>query len=718
MNTVGLDRRQFLKGTGSVAAALVVQVALPLTPSNARAEAAVLYAPNAFIRIDMSGLVTFTMPMAEMGQGVHTAHAMLLAEELEVSLDTIKLEQSPPDDAKFANPMLQVQTTGMSTSVRAFWLPLRQAGAVARTMLVSAAATKWQVDPRTLKAQNGYVTDGWQQIPYGELVEAASQLPVPDAGKIALKDISQLKLIGKSIRRLEAPDKVNGKAQFGIDVLLPGLKFAAVAISPVRGGKVQSIAETAVRAVKGVRQIVNLGDVVAVVADHTGAARKGLEAAAIAWNDGVNGTFDSTSYLKQLEAESAGAGAVARSEGDWKGAMSAAKQRIDAIYQLPFLAHAAMEPMNCTVHVQKGGCDIWVGTQAPSTTQRAVAEVLGLPLEQVRVHNHLIGGGFGRRLDVDGSILAARIASKVNGPVKVIWSREEDIQHDLYRPYYYDRISAGLDDAGRPVAWTHRIAASSVVARFLPPLFKDGLDFDAVEGAAAPPYVFANMLVDYVRVEPQGVLTGFWRGVGPVHNVFVIESFLDELALASAQDPVAYREALLAHNPRALAVLKLAASSAGWTTPLPPGQGRGISLQASFGSYVAQVAEVSVGADGSVKVSRVVCAVDCGIAVNPDTIEAQVQGGTLFGLTAALHGAITFANGRVEQSNFDTYLPMRIDEVPVVETHIVQSREPPGGLGEAPTAAVAPAVTNAIFAASGKRVRTLPIDPTYLKRSN
>jgi len=374
--------------------------------------------------------------------------------------------------------------------------------------------------------------------------------------------------------------------------------------------------------------------------------------------------------------------------------------------------------MNCTVHLQKDRCDIWVGTQAPTITQSLVAELTGLPKDAIKIHNHLIGGGFGRRLEADGTVLAVKIAKHVDGPVKVIWSREEDIQHDMYRPYYFDRLSAGLDAAGKPVAWTHRIAGSSIAARYIPFWFRDGLDLDAVEAAAEPPYALPNIHVDYVRVEPPGVRTAFWRGVGPTHNVFVVESFMDELAHAAKQDPVAYRKGLLSHNPRALAVLSLAAEKAGWGSPLPARHGRGISLQFAFGSYMSQVAEVEVAADGSVKVKRIVCAVDCGMYVNPDTIEAQVQGGTLFGLTAALHGSITFKDGRVEQSNFDSYLPMRIDEVPVVETHLIKNAEAPGGIGEAPTAIVSAAVTNAIFAATGKRVRSLPIDTDSLKSSS
>jgi isoquinoline 1-oxidoreductase subunit beta len=603
----------------------------------------------------------------------------------------------------------------MSSSILAFWTPLRQAGAVARTLLIAAAAKQWDVDPAVCRAKHGVVSAGSRQLTYGQLVDAAAALPVPAPESLALKDPKDFTLIGTPAKRLDTPDKVNGHAEFGIDTKQPGMKVAAIAISPVFGGKPKSLDEAAARAVKGVRQVVRVDEAVAVVADHMGAAKKGLAAAAIQWDDGPNAKVSSADIVHQLEEASKQPGVVARNEGDTDKALASAAQRLEAVYQLPFLAHAAMEPMNCTVHLRKDGCDIWVGTQAPTLTQAVVAQLTGLPKDAVKIHNHLLGGGFGRRLDVDGSVLAVKIAQQVDGPVKVVWSREEDIQHDMYRPYYYDRLSAGLDAEGMPVAWTHRTSGSSVMARYDPPLFKNGLDPDAVSGAAEPPYAFPNIHVDYVRVEPPGIPTAFWRGVGPTHNIFVVESFIDELAHAAKQDPVTYRKTLLSHNPRALAVLTLAAEKAGWGRPLPSGYGRGVSVQFAFGSYLAEVAEVEVAANGSLKVHRIVCAVDCGMVINPDTIEAQVQGGTFFGLTAALYGAITLKNGRVEQGNFDTYRPLRIDEAPVVETHLVKSSEAPGGFGEAPTAVVAPAVTNAIFAATGKRIRTLPIDTNLLK---
>jgi isoquinoline 1-oxidoreductase beta subunit len=719
--TPQLDRRGFLKVAAALGGGLVIDVALPptLRPARAAEASSSGFAPNAFIRIDRQGVVTLVMPMVEMGQGTYTALPMLLAEELEVGLDQVRLEHAPPNDALYANRVLHIQTTGLSTSIRAFWMPLRQAGAIGRTLLIAAAAKRWSVDPGTCRAQHGVVSHppSARRLPYGELVDAAAILPVPTPDSVALKDPKDFTLIGTLAKRLDAPDKVNGRAEFGIDVKVPQMKIAAIAISPVLGGKPKSMSEAAARAVKGVRQIVRIDNAVAIVADHMWAAKKGLMAAAIQWDDGAHAVVNSADIVRQLEEASKQPGVIARNEGDTQTALAGAAQRVDAIYQAPFLAHAAMEPMNCTVHLRKNGCDVWVGTQAPTLTQSVLAELTGLPKDAVKIHNHLLGGGFGRRLEVDGSILAVQIAQHVDGPVKVVWSREEDIQHDMYRPYYYDRLSAGLDASGKPVAWAHRVSGSSVFARYVPFLFKNGLDADAVEAAAEPPYAFPNIHVDYVRVEPPGVPTAFWRGVGPTHNVFIVESFIDELAAVAKQDPVAYRKALLGHNPRALGVLNLATQKAGWGRSLPSGWGRGVSLQFAFGSYLSQVAEVEVAADGSIRVRRLVCAVDCGLAVNPDTIAAQMEGGSIYGLSAVLYGAITLSNGRVEQSNFHDYRPVRIDECPVIETHLVKSDESPGGVGEAATAIVGPAVTNAIFAATGKRIRTLPIDTSLLKSS-
>lgn len=602
----GMSRRAFLQGTGlllgfSLTGASTSSVFAAPTSQVVENEVTGTFAPNGFIRINPTGAVTLVMPMVEMGQGVYTSLSMLLAEELEVKLDQIQVQHAPPNHALYVNSIIGIQNTGGSASVRAFWTPLRQAGAVGRNLLIGAAAKRWNVDPATCRAKDGIVFDasGAKHLSYGELATAAAKLPVPPAANVKLKDPKDFTLIGTRARRLDSSIKVDGRALYGIDTRLPGMKVAAVAISPVLGGKAKTVDEKAALAVKGVRQVVNIDEAVAVVADHMGAAKKGLEAAAITWDDGPNGKISNADIVKQLEEASKKPGAVARNDGDAEEALAAATQRVDATYQVPFLAHAAMEPMNCTVHQQKDRCDIWVGTQAPTITQSLVAELTGLPKEAIKIHNHLIGGGFGRRLEADGTVLAVKIAKHVDGPVKVIWSREEDIQHDMYRPYYLDRLSAGLGAAGKPVAWTHRIAGSSVMARYYPPYVKDGLDPDAVEAAAEPPYALPNIHVDFVRVEPPGVRTSWWRGVGPTHNVFVVESFIDELAHAAKQDPVTYRKGLLGHNPRALAVLSLAAEKAGWASPLPVRHGRGISVQFAYGSYTSQVAEVEVAADGS-----------------------------------------------------------------------------------------------------------------------
>jgi isoquinoline 1-oxidoreductase beta subunit len=483
----------------------------------------------------------------------------------------------------------------------------------------------------------------------------------------------------------------------------------------VFGGRVKSVDDTAAKAVKGVRQIVRLDDAVAVVADHMGAAKKGLAALKIEWDDGPHAKLSTADVARELDEASLKPGAVAENIGDADAAMAGAVTKVEAVYQLPFLAHATMEPMNCTVRVRPDGCEVWVGNQAIPRVQATAAKVTGLPLDKVVAHNHLIGGGFGRRLEADGATRAVQIAKQVDGPVKVVWTREEDIQHDMYRPYWFDRFSAGLDAQGKPIAWKHRFAGSSVIARWAPPFFKNGLDGDTTEAAIKLPYALPNKHVEYVQVEPPGIPTAFWRSVGPSHNVFVVESFMDELAAAAKQDAVAYRLALLDQSPRAKAVLALAAEKAGWGTPLPPRAGRGVSLQHAFATYMAQVAEVEVAKDGTVRVRRVVCAVDCGTVINPDTVEAQIQSAVMFGITAALYGEITLKDGRVEQTNFDTYQMLRINEAPAVEVHIVQNFEPPGGMGEAGTSAIGPALANAIFAATGKRLRKMPVDPAALK---
>jgi len=638
------------------------------------------------------------------------------AEELEVELKQVQLEHAPPNEKLYANPLLGVQATGNSNAIRGAWKPLREAGATARTMLVSAAAKRWNVDPASCRAQSGEVLHAptGRRIKYGELAADAARMPVPD--NVVLKRPEAFKLIGTPAKRLDTPAKVNGAAVYGIDVRPLGVKIATLAQSPVFGGRVKSVDDAAAKAIKGVRQIVRLDDAVAVVADHMGAAKKGLAALVIEWDEGPHAKLNTQEIVGELERATRSPGAVAQNIGDTDTAIAGAVTKIEATYQVPFLAHATMEPMNCTVHVRKDGCEVWVGSQVMARAHAAAAKTAGLPLDKVVVHNHLIGGGFGRRLEIDGVIRAVEIAKHVDGPVKVVWAREEDIQHDMYRPCFFDRISAGLDKKGMPIAWNHRFAGSSIIARWLPPGFNNGLDPDTTEGAIDLTYALPNMHVEYLRIEPPGIPTAFWRSVGPSHNVFVVESFMDELAAAARQDAVAYRLALLDKAPRAKAVLELAAEKAGWGQPLPDRVGRGVSVQFVFATYLAQIAEVEVSRDGAVRVRRVVCAVDCGTVVNPDTVRAQIQSAIIFGVTAALYGEITLKDGRVEQTNFDSYQILRMKEAPAIEVHIVQSSEPPGGMGECGTSAIPPAVTNAIFAATGKRLRKLPIDTTALKQ--
>ena len=726
-----LSRRTFLQTGAAVGGGLLLGFTLPplspLSPLPPRVQNDGPFAPNAFIRIDRDGRVTLMMHKVEMGQGTYTSMPMLLAEELEVELSQVRLEHAPPNDALYAEPLFGVQETGGSTSVRGNWEPLRRAGAGARALLVAAAAQTWNVDTSSCHATGGVVIHGptGRTLAYGALVDRAATLSLP--GDVPLKHPKDWKLIGTPAKRLDSPDKVNGKAQYGIDVRLPGLKVATVAVCPVFGGKLASVDDSRAKAIPGVHQVVRLADAVAVVAEHMWAAQQGVAALDIRWDEGPNAQLTTADIVRQLDAASQKPGVVARKDGDVAQAMAGAARKIEAIYQVPFLAHATMEPVNCTVHVRPDGCDVWVGTQVPTFAQTAAAKVTGLPKDSVLVHNHLLGGGFGRRLEVDFIVRAVEIAKQVAGPVKVVWTREADIQHDMYRPYYYDRIAAGLDERGTPIAWSHRVTGSSIMARVTSELFPKtlrvmraagwhqlvamvkGLDVDAVEGAAEPPYALPNIRVEYVRQEPPSIPTAFWRGVGPTHNIFVVESFIDELAAATQHDPFQYRRALLDQSPRAKGVLELAALQAGWGRALAPGSGRGISLLHAFGSYIAQVAEVSVSKQGDVRVGRVVCAVDCGTIVNPDTVKAQMESGIIFGISAALWGEITLKNGRVEQHNFNDYRVLRLPEAPVIEVHLVQSTAAPGGVGEPGTSAVMPAVANAIFAATGKRIRKLPV---------
>ncbi len=673
------------------------------------------FAPGGFIRIPPEGPITIIAPNVEMGQGIYTGEAMLICEELEAGLDQIHVVAAPPDEALYKQPILKSQATGGSTSIRGAWTPLRQAGAAARTMLIGAAAQQWKVPARECTAKRAVVTHGpsGRTLTYSALALAASHQPVPK--DVQLKDPKDFTMIGKPLPRVDTPGKVDGSAIFGIDIRVPGMKVATVAACPTFGGKVAHVDDRATRRVPGVRDVVRLPNAVAVVGDHFWAARQGLAALDITWDHGPNAMLDSAEIIRNLrDAHGTVQPVMARQTGDVDTALGKAAKKIGADYELPFLAHATMEPINTTVHVRADACEIWVGTQVPTMAQKLAADGTGLPLDKGVIHNQLLGGGFGRRLSADSIAQAVAIAKQVSYPVKIIWTREEDIQHDQYRPAYYDRISAGLDANGMPTAWVDHVGGASVLATYVPTGWPEGkLDPDAVEGAAKPPYDFANIHVDWVRADPP-VPVLWWRGVGPTHNVFVVESFIDELAHAAAKDPVAYRLDLLRNNPRAAGALKMAAEKSGWGGALPAGSGRGVSLHDSFGSHVAMVIEIAVTETGEIKMKRIVAAIDCGLAINPDSVRAQLEGGIVFGLTAALYGEITFQNGRVMQSNFNNYRMLRMNETPPIEAYVVPSSESPGGVGETGTVSAAPALGNAIFAATGQRLRRYPFDRTQL----
>jgi isoquinoline 1-oxidoreductase beta subunit len=709
-----VSRRGLLMG--GLATGFLFAFHLPLRAANEPSQPSDVtdgnFAPNAFIRIDPAGKTTLIMPQVEMGQGIYTAIAMILAEELDADFSAVSVLHAPADEKLYANPAFGIQATGGSTSVRAFWKPLREAGASARAMLVQAAAQQWQVEPASCTTSNGEVIhrDSGRKLSYGALALAAgSQTPPKD---VPVKDPKDFVLIGKPLKRLDTPDKVNGKVVYGIDAMLPGMKFATLAACPVFGGKVGKVDDSAAKKVPGVRQVVVLDDLVAVVGDHMWAATKGLNALVIDWDEGPNARISSKDIWQDLRAASAKDGVVAKSIGDIAKGL-ATGDRLDASYELPFLAHATMEPLSATVHVKPDSCEIWTGTQIMARVQSEAAKAAGLPLEKVIVNNHLLGGGFGRKLEPDMVVAAVRIAKQVDGPVKVVWTREEDIQHDIYRPVYRDTIAATLSD-GKIVGWKYKIAGAAILARWLPPAFEKGIDVDAIDSAIDVPYDIPNFHVEYVRAEPPAVPTGFWRGVGANNNVFAVECFMDELARKSGKDPIEFRRAMLATRPRFLSVLNLAAEKANWGQPLPARVGRGVCLQPSFASFIATVVEAEVDDHGEVKLRRVTSVVDTGIAVNPDTIVAQVEGGLIFGLTAALYGEITIDKGRVQQSNFNDYRMLRIDQVPKIEVHVVKSGEEPGGIGETGVTAGPPALRNAIYAATGVALRRLPIDRSLI----
>ena len=706
------DRREFCKRTATAGGGLVFALTLPAFAGRSSRAASGGQAGggqardsqlNAWLKIGSDNSVTILVDRSEMGQGVYTALPMLLAEELEVDLARIKIVAAPVGDA-YVNALNGGQITGTSNSVQDAWDKLRTAGAQARTMLIAAAARAWRVDPAECYAKNGMVANArGKTLSYGELAAAAANMPVPK--EVKLKSKADFRLIGTSQPRLDTPGKVDGSAEFGLDVKLPGMLYAALAQSPVLGGKAASVDSAAAQSMPGVRRVLTSSSGVVVVADHFWQALQARNALRITWDPGANARLDSAAMQAVLKKTAAtNPGLVARKDGDVAAALKGAQRALDAVYELPLLAHATMEPMNCTADVRAGRCDLYVGTQVQQSAQAAAAAAAGLQPNQVNVVTTLIGGGFGRRLDVD-FIPAAVEASKVVGaPVKLIWTREDDMTHDTYRPPIREDVSAGLDGGGKLSAWNMHITSPSITARF-DPTNKDPFD-SVTEYAQKYPYAVPNFALSFSRQEI-GIDVGYLRSVSHAPNCFVIESFMDELAAASSKSPLDFRLGLLAEKPRLTRVLKLAAERAGWGHA-PKGRHQGLALMEGYDTHLAQVAEISV-VGGELKVHKITCVVDCGQMVNPRIVESQIESGIVFGLSAALWGEVTIAGGQVQQTNFNSYRVLRGDEMPELDLHLLPSDDPPGGIGEPAVALVAPAICNAIFAATGKRLRSLPI---------
>jgi isoquinoline 1-oxidoreductase beta subunit len=696
------SRRNFLQTAAVAGGGLLVGFSLPGRWAEATQPSAAPFKPNAFIRIGTDDSITLVVSMAEMGQGVLTALPQLLAEELEADWHRVRVEQAPVDPA-YNNPIFGMQGTGGSSSVRAFWEPLRHAGATAREMLITAGATTWGVDRASCHARDGVVhhTSG-KKLSYGALAASASQVAVPTDAR--LKDPKDFRIIGKAVTRLDTPGKINGSAAFGLDVRVPGLLTAVIAHPPAIGAKVVSFDASRAKAVAGVKHVVAVDGGIAVVADGFWAAKTGRDALDVKWDLGTSGGLSSAGIRAALLERLKTSGLVARNDGDVGTANPATT--IEAVYEAPYLAHACMEPMNASASVTEAGVEIWAPTQASGVNRAVVAKITGVAPERVNVTTTLLGGGFGRRFAQDFVIAAVQVSKAVGAPVKVVYTREDDMRGLFYRPASIVRLRGGLDAAARPALLDARVACPSVMqaSGMGPPT---GFDETAVEGLHEWPYATPNVHVEWAQHEP-GVGVWFWRSVGNSQNAFFAESFIDELAHAAKQDPFVYRRGLLEQHPRHRAVLELAASKAGWGSPLPKGRARGIAVCESFGSFVAEVAEISLRPDGTPRVHRVVCAVDCGMTVNPGIVRRQVQSAVIYGLSAALHGEITVEGGRIQQKNFDDYPVVRIDEAPAIEVHLVASSAKPTGIGEPGTPPLAPAVGNALFALTGKRIRRLP----------
>ncbi|MEL4179341.1 xanthine dehydrogenase family protein molybdopterin-binding subunit [Roseateles sp. PN1] len=713
-------RRGFLKSGGS--AALVIGFALPLSNKVQAAAAAAAsqqsntFAPNAWLRITPDNRITVVCGSAEMGQGVLTSIPMLVAEELDADWKLVGVEQAPAH-AAYNNPMFGMQATGGSTTIRAHWTPVRQAGAAAREMLVAAAAELWKVDASHLRTERSFVinTLNKKKLAYGALVEAAAKQAVPTTP--TLKSSADFKILGKPTARLDTPAKVNGQAKFGIDAHIEGMLVAVMARAPFPEAKIKSMDEAKAREVKGVRKIITIPHGVAVLADGYWSAKQGRDALAVQWDLGDKAQLNSAKVSELLNDAANSAGAIAADKGNVKDAAANASSQHSASYEVPYLAHACMEPLNCLAWVKGDEVTIWAGTQSQGPSQGILSQVAQVTPAKVKVNTMLLGGGFGRRFAPDFTIDATLLSKLSGSPVKLIYTREDDMAAAYYRPAALVKFEAALDEQGRPSMLRADVASPSIMAGsgFMK-LPESGVDSQAVEGLADHLYDIPHQRIAYGRAEP-GPQVWFWRSVGHSQNAFFIESFVDELAAAAKADPLQYRLQLLDKHPRAKAVLQAAAAKAGWGQPLPAGVKRGIALAESFGSLVAEVAEVSVAADGTPKVHRVVAAVDCGQTVNPQTIARQIEGAIVYGLTAALYGQITLKDGRVEQSNFHDYPVLRMNEMPKVEVHIIPSMAAPGGIGEPGTPPIAPAVTNAIFAATGVRIRKLPIETALLKKA-
>jgi isoquinoline 1-oxidoreductase subunit beta len=699
---VGLSRREFLEVSALVGGGLLL--GLRVGGPDAAAAAGSGFQPKAWIQLDAAGAVRLVCPRNEMGQDVFTSLTMLLAEELGVDPRSVQVEQAAADPA-YVNHLMGVQITGGSTSVRDAWEPLRHAGAAARLMLVSAAAAQWKVPASACRAEDGHVLHGSKRLAYGELAAAAAQQPAP--AHVALKPAGEFRVIGKPLPRLDGADKARGRAVYGIDVVQPGMVYAALAMCPVLGGKVVSFDGAAAKKRPGVREVVNIGEGVAVIADHYWTARSALADLAVRWDEGRGAQLDDAAISAALEQAKDEPGALVKRTGDATAALASGRA-IEARYTSQLLAHGALEPPNGLARVSSEGVDVWVSTQHPQAAQAVAAQAAGVAPGQVHIHAQLIGGGFGRRLDVDFVSQAVAIAKAVPGtPVKLIWSREQDIAHDFYRPPSLNLVRAALD-GDRVAAFTHKLISPSVTARMFPPVVKDGLDPFMTEGTADFTYDIPNLELRTV-IREVGLRVGYWRSVSHALNAFAIESFMDELAHAAGQDPVAFRLPMLAERPRQRAVLERAARDAGFRAQAGPGRAFGVATMQCYETHLALVAEVS-GTAEQVKLEKLTFAVDCGIAVHPDQVVAQLESGAVSGLINAVRSKITLAKGRIEQSNFHDFLIPRMSEVPPIAVALMPSGDKPGGMGEVGVPLVAPALANAVFALTGKRIRSLPLE--------